>query len=391
MFDVTVCGAGPSGSFCAKELSEKNLDVLLLEAKTLPRYKTGSGWLTQGVFDLLDWKPSNLNFPVVPTSKLMFYSNKLEGVEMAYKGEPVTFGASRKWFDYEVVKNAKKSGAAVLDNSKVKTVIVKKDKVIVHTKDKTYESKIIVGADGAYSKIASDLGVRKHFEPSEVWLCICSETGLNASKGEEGVAHLIFTDFDTGYYWFYPKKDNLNFGVATSLEFIINKAKKENKTNSIISKELFNNSKKYFKKLGLLNTSVKIEPEHSHFNPSLYNLNSKKYNVCGHRFLLVGDAIGASNPLSGEGIFQGMLTSKIASKNIIEAIENKDYSFSNYGQEILSVLGKEHKSAENMQNRINPSKQDFDVFFGMLKSSKKMRKSVLEVLYNLGPFKKKIT
>ena len=386
-FDVIICGAGPSGAFCASLLAKNGFKVLLLEAKTLPRYKIGSGWLTQGVFDLLGWEPSNVGFPIVPTSKLMFYTKSLEGVEMTYGGNPVTFGTSRKWFDYEVAKSAEESGATLVDNSKVKSVKITRDKVTVFTGEE-YESQIVVGADGAYSKVALDLGVRKRFEPSEVWLCICSETDLSANKGEEGVAHLIFADFDTGYYWFYPKKDKLNFGIATSLEFVINKARTEKKTNSMVSKELFNNSKTYFKKLDLLDTSVKLEPRRSHFNPSLYNLNSKKYRVSGNRFVLIGDAIGASNPLSGEGIFQGMRTAKIAAEEIDEAISSENFYFQNYEAKVLATLGKEHKFSENTQKMLKPSRPDFDAFFDILKSSKKLRKSILEALYGLGRHKR---
>jgi geranylgeranyl reductase family protein len=382
LYDAIVCGAGPSGSFCARNLSEKGLNVLLLEAKTLPRYKVCSGWITQGVFDLLGLNPSKVEFPIIPTSKLIFYSNRLEGIEMTYDGKPVTFGTSRKWFDFALAKKAEENGVTLLDNSKVRDVKIGKDKVIVSTKEK-YESKIVVGADGAYSKVALSLKVRKHFKPSEVWLCTCSETDLNANKGEEGVAHLIFADFDTGYYWFYPKQDKLNFGVATSLEFIMNKARAEKKSNALVSHELFINSKKYFTKLDLLNTSVQLEPERSYLNPSLYNLNTKKYKMCGPRFILVGDTIGASNPLSGEGIFQGMLTSKIASEQIIKALDSDNYSFDEYENLILSVLEKEHKTAEATRRMIKPTRPEFDAYLAMLRSDRNLQKSILEALFGL--------
>ncbi len=387
-FDVIVCGAGPSGAFCASLLAKNGFKVLLLEAKILPRYKTGSGWLTQGVFDLLGWDPSNVGFPIVPTSKLIFYTKSLEGVEMTYEGKPVTFGASRKWFDSEVAKSAEENGAILLDNSKVKSAKITQDKVTIFARE-NYESQVVVGADGAYSKIALDLGVRKCFNPSEVWLCTCSETDLSASKGEEGVAHLIFADFDTGYYWFYPKKDKLNFGIATSLEFIINKARNENKTNSMVVKELFDNSKHYFEKLDLLDLSAKLEPRRSHFNPSLYNLNSKKYRVCGNRFVLIGDAIGASNPLSGEGILQGMRTAKIATEEIEAAIISENYYFQNYEAKVIAALGKEHEFSENTQKMLKPTRPDFDALFDNLRSSERMRKSILEALYGLGRHKRK--
>ena len=47
IFDVIIVGAGPSGGMLSYYLSQKGLDVLVVEKKKLPRYKPCGGGLTR--------------------------------------------------------------------------------------------------------------------------------------------------------------------------------------------------------------------------------------------------------------------------------------------------------------------------------------------------------
>jgi len=56
--DVLVVGGGPAGSTCAWKLCQAGLDVMVLDAAVFPRDKVCAGWVTPGVFRLLDLDPS---------------------------------------------------------------------------------------------------------------------------------------------------------------------------------------------------------------------------------------------------------------------------------------------------------------------------------------------
>ena len=47
VFDAAIVGAGPAGASLAYRLAKKGMRVLLVEKKTIPRYKACGGGLTQ--------------------------------------------------------------------------------------------------------------------------------------------------------------------------------------------------------------------------------------------------------------------------------------------------------------------------------------------------------
>jgi len=108
----------------------------------------------------------------------------------------------------------------------------------------------------------------------------------------------------------FPKKEHLNIGVG---EIILGQNRSEIKTN------LLNVYKEYIKTL----QKNKIIPE---------NLKEKQCKggalpvapfdkTYADRVILVGDAGGFINPLSGEGIYYAMSTGEIAAEIIAEALE----------------------------------------------------------------------
>ena len=56
--DALVVGGGPAGSTCARILRLAGWNVVLVDRATFPRDKVCAGWLTPGVFPLLDLDPA---------------------------------------------------------------------------------------------------------------------------------------------------------------------------------------------------------------------------------------------------------------------------------------------------------------------------------------------
>ena len=56
--DALVVGGGPAGSTCARTLGRAGWNVVLADRSSFPRDKVCAGWLTPGVFPLLELDPS---------------------------------------------------------------------------------------------------------------------------------------------------------------------------------------------------------------------------------------------------------------------------------------------------------------------------------------------
>jgi flavin-dependent dehydrogenase len=57
-YDALIVGGGPSGSTCARILHNAGWNVLVIDLARFPRDKVCAGWVTPGVFDLLDLPPA---------------------------------------------------------------------------------------------------------------------------------------------------------------------------------------------------------------------------------------------------------------------------------------------------------------------------------------------
>jgi len=56
--DAIVLGGGPAGSTCARFLRLAGWSVVVVDRATFPRDKVCAGWLTPGIFPLLDLNPA---------------------------------------------------------------------------------------------------------------------------------------------------------------------------------------------------------------------------------------------------------------------------------------------------------------------------------------------
>ena len=56
--DAVIVGGGPSGSTCARFLRRAGWNVVVVDRARFPRDKVCAGWLTPGVFPMLDLEPA---------------------------------------------------------------------------------------------------------------------------------------------------------------------------------------------------------------------------------------------------------------------------------------------------------------------------------------------
>ena len=74
--DALIVGGGPAGSTCARVLRQAGWHVIVMDRARFPRDKVCAGWVTPGVFRLLDLDPADYR------AGLMYPSNTGPGTTM---------------------------------------------------------------------------------------------------------------------------------------------------------------------------------------------------------------------------------------------------------------------------------------------------------------------
>ena len=314
-YDVIIVGAGPAGSTTAKFLAQKGLKTLLLDKEKFPRDKPCGGGLPIRVLQRFPYVVTDAIIESYSLSGTVFSPSLQHRIEINKK-EPILAMTLRKKFDYELVKFATDAGAVFQDGTSVSSVqFTNNTAQVIMDQGKKIESEIIVGADGINSTIAQRMGLRT--SQSKRGVCVLQEFEVDEKimddyfkKTRHGYIHSRFKSI-AGYGWVFPKKKHLNIGFG-----IIQVEKTQ--------EQKLNLRKAYQEYITLLK-DCNLIPRNLIETPikggSL--LTHPLQKTYGNRLLLVGDAAGFINPLTGEGIYYAMVSGQIAAETIVEALEKR--------------------------------------------------------------------
>ena len=291
-YDVIVIGAGPAGATLAYELAKKGIGVLVLEKEKLPRYKCCAGGVTSKAAKLLDFDISEVVEDVIYEVSFTF---NLGSPYLGQHSQPLIYTVMRDVFDYFLVMRAQQLGAVLMDGQKVTQVQVGTDWVEISTADDIFRSRLAVGADGAYSVVARELGMGRSMEyvagiESEI---VVPEEELAKWKSR---VQIDLGCIPGGYAWVFPKRNHLSIGAGC----LASKAR-----------HLDRHHQKFLNSLSI--GSYTIARSSSHLIPTC----TKGRLVWQDKALLLGDAAGLTDPLTGEGICNAIQSAQLAA-HVIE-------------------------------------------------------------------------
>ena len=303
--DVIVVGAGPAGATLAYELSRQGINVLILEKERLPRYKACAGGITVKTAKLLGFDFSSVTRDTVRGAKVAYGSRR--SFTKSYP-QPLIHMVMRDEFDQLLVKRAREAGATLADNERVRQVKIAEQVVKVETANHVFTAQVVVGADGARSVVAANVGLMR-----DVDLGIGLEAEISVPGQRlvqwESLMGLDLGHMRGGYGWVFPKKDHLSVGVGSPLRQ---------------AKRLKSGYQAVLKSHGLNDCSAtRIR---SHWLPVRRKGMAIQYGRC----LLLGDAAGLVDPVTGEGIHNAVRSARIAAPVIEHYLQGNSPNLKEY-------------------------------------------------------------
>jgi geranylgeranyl reductase family protein len=386
-YDVIVVGGGPGGSSCSTFLSSKGKKVLLLDKATFPRDKTcgdGISGKSMRVLKELGLLGQIEAEPHAIITGVIFSGPDGTEFQIPIPKQPdgkqeYGYCSRREVFDNVLFQNAKKKGVHVIENFTVTDLVMDGSKVTgvkgkgADGAEKEFSAKIVVGADGANSVVATKLGVRE-VDPAH-W-CAALRTYYKGVKGLTPNIELHFVDgLMPGYFWIFP----LENGTANVGAGMVLKDMNDQKINlkEATLKVIAENPK--FK--ARFEGATMVDPAKGWRGWNL-PFGSKKWPVAGDGWVLIGDAATLVDPFTGEGIGNALLSGKLASQTIVKALDAGDYSkdfLFAYEKELRETVDVELNNSYRMQ-RLGNHKWLLNFFMHKAAKNPEVREAIADTL-----------
>jgi geranylgeranyl reductase family protein len=302
-YDILVVGAGPSGSTAARLAAQAGCKVLFIDRASFPRDKACATWINGNLFETFpELQPFSDQLLEAPIYGMVYLSPDLARRVEFQHASPVGYVSTRLKFDMGLKQLAVQAGAQAIEKG-VCGVHIDEQGVSVQLHDGAeYRGQILIGADGANSRIARQLGMLSVPDNRETLFAIAEDIPLP----EETIAkcfggrlslYVCFGYEGVGYAWIFPKQHHINLGVGGG------RARGREATR------LYLQWVEDLKKHGLVPAEVKSGKFLGAYDPMAQALRRR---TVGKRTLLVGDAAGFVTGTAAEGIYWSMVSAKLA-------------------------------------------------------------------------------
>jgi geranylgeranyl diphosphate/geranylgeranyl-bacteriochlorophyllide a reductase len=291
MKSVAIIGGGPAGSMAAEPLARGGFTVTVFEEKPGWEKPCGGG---------LSYKAVQ-RYPFV--ERATERGRRIADMEfIAPNGDSVRFSSrkplmiySRSGLNSLLLERAKEAGAEITHDH-IFRVRREGGGWILQGREASFSADYLIIAGGARTRLRQDLA--GDFRREDYLL-----TYGYYVPGNDSLLRIKFFDDYEGYAWAFPRLDHLSVGIG-------GKASEENMAG------LRDRLHGFMKEYGYPTDG----PIFAHLLPALSIAAWKALTLSGDGWMLVGDAAGLVDPVTGEGIYYAMRSGEIGAESLIAGV-----------------------------------------------------------------------
>jgi menaquinone-9 beta-reductase len=318
-YEILIVGGGPAGVSTWLHLNKQNPELaarcLLIEKEKYPREKICGGALGGWTEKVLEHLHCRINVPSVPinTAECRF------GDEVYHHKQCNFFRIVRRIeFDDAFARIAVDRGLQLSEHECFIDMLQKDTYLVVRTNRRTYKVRVLIGADGAFSKVRN---VMKPLKKARLTPAIEVFSPAHQQYDPEFFNNTVTIDFSPvkeglqGYVWHFPYlyEDHpfMNHGIG---DFRIHRDTPRADLKKIFTHEL-----------QARNIPVNKKDWSSH-PITIYEEGGV---LSRQNIVLVGDAAGIDSAVGG-GIHLALSYGDVAAATLMNAFEQNDFSFEDY-------------------------------------------------------------